>query len=252
MNLRISIIQTELIRQDKTACLKLFEDKIASIGETDLVVLPEMFSTGFDISNTDLAESIEGETMVCIKKWSKTYNTAICGSFFCVSENRFYNRFFFITPDGKSYFYDKRHLFIGDEKKIFTSGENRLIINYKGVRFLPVICYDIRFPIWCRNRDDYDVLICVANWPEVRRDAWTTLVRARAIENASYAVACNILGNDLHERYHSGHSLLVDYKGKTEDLENNDCCRTYTIDTERLAEFRKKFPVLNDRDTDEK
>ena len=173
--LRVSLIQTDIVWEDKRANL----DKCAAIlshitGDCDLVVFPEMFTTGFSMRAEDLAECIDGETITEVKKWSRNYNVAIAGSFIARAGNVCFNRGFFIEPDGSEHYYDKRHLFrMGEEGRHFVSGSEKLVVNYRGWNICLLVCYDLRFPVWCRNvGNEYDLLLFVANWPQSRSYAW--------------------------------------------------------------------------------
>jgi omega-amidase len=250
--MKITIIQPLTIWEDKLANFKKIEQIIANLSEvSDIIVLPEMFTTGFTLNAEMLAEEFNGKTLKWMSDLSVRTNFAVCGSFIIRSAGKFYNRLSFVTPDKETFYYDKRHLFsLGGENEIFTSGKTRQVINYKGIRFLPMICYDLRFPVWCRNRGDYDVMICVASWPEVRREAWNSLLKARAIENQCYVVGVNRTGTDNVGLNHAGDSVILDFMGKTIGKvdEYNEGSATVDISMSELQNFREKFPVWKDSD----
>lgn len=245
--MNISIIQQEIIWGEKTPNLKSFGNTLRSLfGKTDVAILPEMYSTGFCVDKPELAESTDGEAITLIKQLSKEGNMAIAGSFMAVENGKAYNRGFFCCPDGTIQFADKRHLFIGDEQKHFSPGNKHLDIMYKGVKFRLLICFDLRFPVWARNKTgkDYDVLIYTANWPKSRIYAWDVLTVARAIENQAYVAAVNAIGTDSYNVEHCGHSVIIDPRGKIltslEDFESG--VRSIDIDLEYLEHVRTRLP----------
>lgn len=251
-DLRISLIQSTIQWEDKQANLSHFGNLIKSLaGKSDIAVLPETFTTGFSM-NKALAETKDGTTINTIRDWAKNDNLAICGSFICREADHIYNRGFFITPEGDEYA-DKRHLFrLGDEHRSFSREEgNYPIFHYNGWNIRLIICYDLRFPVWIRNRNnEYDLLICSANWPASRANVWTTLLSARAIENLAYVCGVNRIGKDNQNLSHQGDSLLFDFKGEmiAEAPLNEEAVITHTINKEALLSFRKKFPVWKDSD----
>lgn len=217
---------------------------------SDLYVLPEMFSTGFCTHPEGIAETADCDTLRWMKDKAAATNAAIAGSI-AISENgKYYNRFYFVTPDGQVTHYDKKHLFTyGGEHERFTAGDCRVVVEFRGVRILLEICYDLRFPVWARNRKDYDMIIYVANWPSSRLSAWSALLVARAIENQCYVVGVNRVGTDPSCEY-AGGSVIIDPYGKTIaacELEK-ECEATAEIDMAQLKAFREKFPVLDDAD----
>ncbi len=219
--------------------------------DTELIVLPEMFSTGFTMNSARLAETTNGETINWLRNNARKWNTAFTGSIIVKENAGFFNRLIWMTPDGKFQFYDKKHLFrMGEEHQAFAAGSEKLIVNYKGWRFRPLICYDLRFPVWSRNRNDYDVLIYVANWPESRREVWKALLIARALENQCYVLGVNRIGVDANAISYSGDSMLIDSRGKiisaTKPYEES--LETVKISLNELNEFREKFPVHLDAD----
>lgn len=219
--------------------------------KTDVVFLPEMFTTGFSMNVSELAETIEGETVKWMKKRSAEHQLALCGSLIIQENDKFYNRSVFVEPSGEIHFYNKRHLFtMGNEESHFQKGTERLIVQYKGWRICPLICYDLRFPVWSRNRNEYDLLVYSANWPNARNDVWNTLLKARAIENQCYVVGVNRIGTDGNGIYYSGDSQVLNSKGKQieQSLSAQKELLSATLSFRELSDFRSKFPVLNDSD----
>ncbi|MCC8198312.1 MAG: amidohydrolase [Tannerellaceae bacterium] len=251
--LRISMIQAPIIWEDRTENLGYYGDLLKRIsGKTDIAVLPETFSTGFTMNVTAVADTMDGETLQTVKDWAKKYNTAITGSLIVSENNTYYNRAFFVTPDGEVWHYDKRHLFrMGQEDKSFSAGNQQLVVPYKGWNICLQICYDLRFPVWSRNVDNrYDLLIYVANWPEARRKVWKTLLQARAMENMAYVCGVNRVGVDGKGFNYRGDSLIYDPKGKklADVGKRKEVTRTCILDKNELDEFRRKFPAWKDAD----
>ncbi len=248
--MKIVILQTDIYWANPKKNLECAEEMLKKYAEVDLFVLPEMFSTGFCTQPQGIAEPVESESLVWMKRVAAERNCAIAGSVAIEDGGKFFNRFYFVHPDGLVQSYDKKHLFTyGGEHKQFTPGTERVIVSYKGVRFLMQICYDLRFPVWSRNRGDYDVALYVASWPVPRIEAWKALLRARAIENQCYVVAVNRVGEDPNCSYCGGSEVINPY-GKTiavcEDYKV--CGAEAVIDMDVLEDFRKKFPVLTDAD----
>ncbi len=253
MNMHISILQYPIIWADKQANLLLAEERIAALqGTTDLVVLPEMFSTGFCTDRPELAETSDGKTMQTVQNCAIRFQLAICGSFIATEKGKFFNRLFFVFPDGRTEFADKRHLFsMGGEDKFFSSGNKSLLVNYCGLNIRLLVCYDVRFPVWARNVENkYDLLIYVANFPARRITDWDILLRARAIENQAFVCGLNITGKDANGIEYNGHSILLDYKANEliTFVENETCTKSFELNTEGLYSYRKKFPVWKDAD----
>ena len=252
MDLSLSFLQADLLWEQKEENLQSIEKKILNHNsETDLIVLPEMFTTGFTMKPVVFFEKHIGDTVKRMQSWAKEKQAAIVGSLVVEEEGKYYNRLYFVKPDGEYSYYDKRHLFrMAGEDKHYTMGNSRLLVEYKGWKILPLVCYDLRFPVWARNDIDYDLLIYVANWPERRSQAWKTLLKARAIENLSYVLGVNRIGNDGNAVYHSGDSALINFKGekisKTKAHEEN--LETIRISRKELLDFRQKFPVHQDAD----
>jgi len=250
-NLKTTIIQTTLHWQNREANLKMFEDKINSISEeTDLIILPEMFTTGFTMEAEDNAEN-DDFTLSKIKNWASSKNAAICGSVIVEENNKYFNRLYFVKPDGSFKKYDKRHLFrMAGEDKNYSAGEKRLIVEYKGWKICPLICYDLRFPVWSRNiNNEYDLLIYVANWPAPRSMAWQTLLRARATENLAYCIGVNRVGEDNNGMDYCGNSSIIDFKGYSIfENEKEEVIHTEILSKQDLDNFRNKFPAHLDAD----
>ncbi len=251
--LTITLIQANLFWEDKVANLQMLTEKINKITEpTELVILPEMFSTGFSMQPEKLAENMEGDTIAWMRNIAATKKIILTGSLIIKEENKYYNRLIWMLPTGQYWHYDKRHLFaFANEHQHYTAGNKRLIAQVKGWKINLQVCYDLRFPVWARqaNAEEYDILLYVANWPERRSHAWKTLLTARAIENQSYVIAVNRVGNDGNNIYHSGNSLVIDalgnelyHKADAEDV------FTITLQKENLQETRNKFPFLKDAD----
>ncbi|MDR0232214.1 MAG: amidohydrolase [Dysgonamonadaceae bacterium] len=253
-NLQVSLVQSDIVWEDKSLNLKQYRNLLSNLsGKTDLAILPETFSTGFSMQNSHLAETNDGEIISEVKTWASSFGMAIAGSFFAKDEfGNIYNRGFFITPEGTSYFYDKRHLFrMGNEHEYFVAGQKQLIVPFKGWNISLIICYDLRFPVWSRNVDKaYDLLICCANWPEVRNSVWETLLKARAIENQAFVCGVNRIGEDGNQLKHQGNSMLINYRGEvlSEIALNKQSINTYSINKEELESFREKFPAWKDAD----
>ena len=251
--LRISMIQSDIIWENIEENICVYGKLLSCLaGKTDIAVLPEMCTTGFSFKTKDLAEANDGKTITGMKKYARDYNIAITGSFMASDNGNYYNRAFFLTPDGREYYYDKRHLFrMAGEDKYFSSGTKRLIVDYLGWKICLMVCYDIRFPVWCRNTDnEYDLLIYVANWPEARIDAWKTLLKARAIENMCYVCGVNRVGVDVNDVKHNGCSRIYSPKGeKVFETENNKISIiTGVLEREKLDSLRVKFPAWKDAD----
>jgi omega-amidase len=249
--MKIAIIQTDLIWENPKANRVQFEEKINAITQlVDLIVLPEMFSTGFTMFPESLAETMQGDTVNLMFNIAKDKNLAICGSIIIEENANYYNRFVFVHPNGKVETYDKRHLFsLAGEHEQYTQGTEKVIIQYKDWKICPQICYDLRFPVFSRNVEEYDLLIYVANWPKLRITAWDALLRARAIENMSFVVGVNRIGLDGNKHEYVGHSIVLDELGNLIlDANENEGVFISTLDKEKMLQTRKKLNFLNDRD----
>jgi omega-amidase len=249
--MKIAIIQTNLVWENPEANRKHFEQKINTINENvDLIVLPEMFTTGFTTNAEKVAEKMNGKTIDWLQKLARQKNCAITGSLIIEENNYYFNRSVFVVPTREIQTYDKRHLFtFGEEHKHFTAGEDKLIVEYKGWKICPLICYDLRFPVFARNVENYDLLLYVANWPITRINAWDSLLKARAIENVSYAIGVNRIGTDAKNLTYNGHSQVIDYMGNYRvEPQENEGVFIVTLDKKTMLEARNNFGFLNDKD----
>jgi omega-amidase len=271
MELKITTLQLDLVWENKTQNLHKIDEILRGVGETDVIVLPEMFTTGFSMTPEKWAEPMFGETFNWLKTKALEYDAAITGSFICEEKGQYFNRLIWIQPDGTFYKYDKRHLFsLAGEQHHYKEGIERITIEWRGWQICPLVCYDLRFPVWSRNTPQsqnsdfssqntegvqntptyYDVLIYVANWPAIRANAWKSLLVARAIENQSYVIGVNRVGYDGNQIWHSGDSAVIDFKGgiifETSEKEN---ISTTILNRGDLLKFRNKFGFLNDQDS---
>ena len=249
--MKVALIQSPLVWENPLSNRNYFEEKINSIADSvDLIVLPEMFSTGFTMNPAEVFETMEGKTILWLQSLAKAKNSAITGSLVIKENGNFYNRLLFVFPSGDIQFYDKRHLFtLAGEDKTYTPGRKKLIVEYKGFKICLLICYDLRFPVFSRNAEDYDVLLYVANWPKQRINAWDSLLKARAIENMSYTIGVNRVGTDNNFLEYNGHSQIIDFSGNyllEPQIDEEIYCTT--LHKSNLLEFREKFGFLNDRD----
>lgn len=249
--MKVAVIQSDIIWESPKANLEAFENKINSIEEeVDLIVLPEMFSTGFTMNPSTVAESMAGATVSWLMDLANLKNTAITGSVIIEENNKYYNRMLFVYPTGEIKYYDKRHLFsLAKEEDFFTAGREKVIVNYNGWDICLQICYDLRFPVFVRNVENYDLLIYVASWPKPRIMAWDSLLRARAIENLCYTIGVNRVGIDGNKLEYVGHSQAIDYLGNSiiEPFEN-ETISIFSIDKAIMLETRSKLNFLNDKD----
>ncbi|MCU0455853.1 MAG: amidohydrolase [Bacteroidales bacterium] len=249
--MRISVIQSDIKWENKHRNFRSYEKTFSSLPETDIILLPEMFTTGFTPHSSSQGEGPRGETHEWMTEMSRRYNTGICGSYIVIEGSSCFNRWVFVSPDGKTRHYDKRHLFkMNNVENDFTPGRKRLVFTFRGFRICPNICYDLRFPVWSRNRNDYDLLINAANWPSARRDVWLTLLRARAIENLCFVAGINRIGIDGAGIKYNGDSLILGPKGEKIAGAGKDRACTITADLSlpALKAFRKKFPAHLDAD----
>lgn len=250
-NLRVTLLQADLAWENKTANLLRFNEKLATIGtSTDLIVLPEMFTTGFSMNAVQMAESTQSATLEHLHRWAAAADAVVTGSFIAEENGKYFNRLVWMRPDGTYQLYDKKHLFTyAEEHLTYTAGTEKLIVELQGWKICPLICYDLRFPVWSRNTEDYDLLIYVANFPARRAEAWKSLLIARAIENQVYTIGVNRVGTDGKDIYYSGDSSLIDFEGKTlyraSHIED-----TFTAELSYAEQqsFRSRFAFLNDRD----
>ena len=248
--MNITILQTDIKWNDIKHNLSKIERDVIELENSNLVILPEMFTTGFNMNPSEVSETMEGETIQWMKKISNDKNFAICGSIIIKENGNFYNRFIWVEPNGVIKYYDKRHLFSYSGENInYTKGNKKLIIEYMGFKFLPLICYDLRFPVFSRNNEKYDVIIYVANWPTKRIDDWKKLLLARAIENQSYVFGVNRIGEDGNGLSYNGVSQIIEPNGNCMvTILDGDIKHTYTISKELINEVRSEFPFLKDKD----
>jgi len=257
-NLTITLIQTDVHWQDKDANLAMLEEKIWAIEEsTDVIILPEMFSTGFTMDVTGCSELMNMQTFKWMERMAVQKSAVVTGSFIVNDHGKYFNRLVWMQPDGEFISYDKRHLFrMAQEHYHFSAGNEFVIAIWKGWRICPLICYDLRFPSWSRNSYlieedilDYDLLLYVANWPIPRIGAWDTLLQARAIENLSYVAGVNRVGVDGNGILYNGHSMVVNYKGEIEHhMKATEGIHSHTLNGSDLLNYRKKFPAYLDAD----
>ncbi|HAH25395.1 MAG TPA: amidohydrolase [Prolixibacteraceae bacterium] len=250
--LHIALFQSDLVWENPKANRDVMDQWFQQVSLlTDIVFLPEMFTTGFSMNVAQLAETMEGETVQWMKKHCKEKQFALCGSLIIQEKEKYYNRLVFVEPSGEVHFYNKRHLFtMGGEESHFQQGTERLIVQYKGWRICPLICYDIRFPVWSRNCDEYDLLVYVANWPRNRDEVWNTLLKSRAIENQSYVAGVNRVGVDGQKIQYSGYSQVINAKGKSVATTNGgmEGMVEAEMSYSELEKFKITFPVLKDAD----
>ena len=261
--LRLSLVQTALVWENPKGNLQNFETLLFPLkGKTDLVILPEMFNTGFSMESSKLAEPVNGPTFRWMQKMATDLGAALVGSVITEEKGKYFNRLYWVKPDGSSDFYNKRHLFrMAGEHEHFAPGNKRLIVEYKGFKIMPLVCYDLRFPVWSRNQNqvnetrtqvkpEYDLLIYVANWPKPRTTPWSSLLVARSIENQAFVTGVNRVGVDGNGIEYDGASALIDPKGEViSDFQlGQEAIKTFTIKLDDLNAFREKFPVGLDAD----
>jgi omega-amidase len=250
--LKIALIQSNLVWENPKQNRKNFKEKIKDITKpVDLIILPEMFTTGFTMNALECAETMNGKTVLWLQKRAANKNAAIMGSLIIEEDGEFYNRLLFVHPNGHIDIYDKKHTFtLVGEDKVYTSGSQKLIVDYKGFKICPLVCYDLRFPVWARNVEDYDVLIYVANWPKPRIIAWDALLKARAIENMCYCVGVNRVGEDHQENEYSGKSAVYDILGNSISSikPNKEQTEIVILERNHINFYRNKLKFLNDKD----
>ena len=250
--MKIGLIQSSLTWENPKANRNHFEEKINAIAEkVDLIVLPEMFSTGFTMNPKAVFETMQGETIHWMQSLAKAKNCAITGSLVIKENDNFYNRLVFVFPSGEIQFYDKRHLFtLAGEDEVYTAGKKKLIVEYLGWKICPLICYDLRFPVFARNIEEYDVLLYVANWPKARIQAWDILLKARSVENISYTIGVNRIGLDANNHEYNGHSQAIDFLGNyLLEPQEADAVFIIELNKENLLDTRNKLGFLNDKDS---
>lgn len=250
-DLTVSIVQTKVFWGDVSANLKHLESIISDYKTSDLIVLSETFNTGFDMNPSGCAESMEGKTVTWMKQQASLLQTAICGSVIIEEDSNYFNRFILVYPSGKTSHYDKRHAFsMAGEDKVFQKGDSQVIWEINDWKINPLVCYDLRFPVWSRNTNDYDLLLYTANWPAKRIHHWTRLIQARAIENQCFVAACNRIGSDNNDIVYNGNSCFVDFDGEyLQTPSEEDVVISHTFSKAALKERRSQFPVLNDKDS---
>ena len=250
--LNIVGIQSGIVWEKPAANLEYFDQQISKLPSTvDLVILPEMFTTGFSMNPISIAETMEGPTVKWMVITAKIYSMAIVGSVVIKENDQYFNRLFFVHPNGHIETYDKRHLFtLAKENDQYTSGNERLIVLYKGWRICPLICYDLRFPVWSRNTNEYDLLVYVANWPSIRIHAWDTLLKARAIENMSYCIGVNRVGKDENGYEYNGHTAIYNFLGEklSRTIEGKENILQCVVSKNELQKIRQKLNFLEDQD----
>jgi len=253
-DLKIHLLQADLFWENKAKNLAIFDSMISNILQSDLIILPEMFSTGFTNNSKEYCEPMNGPTVEWMKKTAEAADSAICGSAIIQHDHHIFNRFLFIQPDGSISFYDKKHLFaMARENNYYAPGDSQILIEYKSWKICPMVCYDLRFPIWSRRRENdfnYDLLIYVASWPKARINAWTTLLKARSIENMSYCAGLNRIGSDHNKLEYPGASIVVDPLGKviSETDLNKEQVIEATLEKQILINNRLKLPFQSDAD----
>lgn len=249
--LDVAIIQTELVWQDAPANRALLQPLLWQASGADLIILPETFNSGFSMQSQQIAETMQGPTVQWLQQQAHQLGAVICGSMAVATDAGIYNRLLWVQPEGKIAYYDKRHLFrMAGEDLHYQPGQRRVIVEYKGFRLLLQVCYDLRFPVFSRNQNDYDAIIYVANWPAARSRIWSTLLQARAIENQAYVLGCNRVGQDGNGHGYSGDSVILNYLGESlADLPPGEAgvlrCR---LESSALQQFRQQFPAALDAD----
>ncbi len=247
--LKITIIQPDIIWENPGANLKKYSEMTADLESTDVIVFPEMFTTGFSMQPIILKEKMDGVAVNWMKKLASEKNAAVVGSLIIEDGDKIFNRAVWVFPDGKTVIYDKRHLFtMGQEHLFYSAGNKKTIVEYNGWKFCPLICYDLRFPVWARNTENHDVLLYIANWPAPRHHHWKSLLIARAVENQSYCIGVNRTGKDGNGLNYFGDSCLISPKGIAEFMGENESVKTFELSYTELMNYRKSFPLLEDRD----
>jgi len=248
--LNVSLIQADLVWENHKENLSNFDKLLTRLpDDTDVIVLPEMFTTGFSMNSKKMAETMEGVTMLWMQSNAKRYDAAITGSVVIHENGKYFNRLLWVNPDGSYEKYDKKYLFsLATEDDHYGAGKDRLIFEYKDWKICPLICYDLRFPEWARNTIDYDLLIYVANWPKTRADHWSTLLKARAIENQCFVIGVNRVGEDGNGLIYSGNTSLYNYNGdKLEEEIGSECVVSAEISKMPMLKYRENLPFLKDQ-----
>jgi omega-amidase len=250
-DLKIALVQSIQHWEDIPANLEMFDQKVKFLnGKADIIVLPEMFSTGFSMNPEKLAETMEGPAVAWMMQAAKSADAVISGSLIIKENGNYYNRLVWMKPDGSMEYYDKRHLFsMAGEEKIYTPGTKKLIVDVKGWKVCPMVCYDLRFPVWIRNAEQYDVLIFSANWPDRRIQHWRKLLQARAIENQCFVIGVNRVGKDGNDFEYRGHSMFIDTQGDIEiEIKDEEKTEIAVLKYDTLKFTRRYMPFLDDMD----
>lgn len=248
--LKVALVQSHLIWENPEGNRLLLEEKINSISDkTDVIILPEMFTTGFTMNPHKMEPSQGPKTVEWMQKLANEKDAALLGSIVYQEEDKFFNRLFFVEPNGTLHKYDKKHTFtLAGEDSVYESGKERVCIDYRGFRFFPLVCYDLRFPVWSRNTEGYDVLVYVANWPKPRISAWDALLKARAIENMAYSIGVNRIGADELGHEYAGHSAAYDVLGNQLAFSDKEEVLFVELEKEHIVSKREKLKFLQDRD----
>lgn len=249
--LRIALAQFDITWENRDVNIHHVESMLSFGENVDLLILPEMWSTGFSMQPEKIAEPHPGPALQWMQMTAQRLNLSLGGSISIVEDGKYYNRFYAVHSNSDYQYYDKRHLFsYGKEDDFYTPGHERIVFEIKGWKIMPVICYDLRFPVWCRNNLDYDVMVVVANWPTARIHHWDALLKARAIENQSYIAAVNRIGIDANGLHYPGHSCISDMNGNALlEMKDKEGLGVYTLDKEALDNYRTHFRFLQDRDS---
>lgn len=250
-DLKVALVQTNLQWEDRGANLEHLDHILGEIKEAvDLIILPEMFSTGFTMEADAFSEDMGGPSMQWMAEQATKHRTCVTGSLIIEEEGNFYNRLFWYREDGSYAYYDKRHLFtLAGEEKIYSPGKELISVELNGWKIRPLVCYDLRFPVWCRNDDNYDLMLFVANWPERRIDHWRALLIARAIENQAFVIGVNRVGDDGNEVYHNGNSMIISPSGKVLEEEiDNETIIIQHLKYDAITGFRSHLTALKDKD----
>lgn len=252
MNLTVTLVQPNLVWEQPEGNRELISRMLDGNQEaTDLILFPEMFTTGFTMNAVAMAEPLDGPSMQWMAELAVGRKSVVCGSLIISEAGKYFNRLVWMRPDGNYTCYDKRHLFsMAGEDKVFTAGKSRIVLELNGWAILPQICYDLRFPVWARNQDDYDVYLNISSWPKIRNRAWKTLIPARAIENQAYAIGVNRFGTDGNSIEHTGDSVVIDPLGEVvTEISGGAGLQTVSLNHDYLQELRHKLPFQADRDT---
>lgn len=250
--MKVALVQSSIVWENPKSNRNFYEEKIHALTEqVDLIVLPEMFTTGFTMNPSVVAETMQGETVQVLRSLAKAKKCAITGSLIIKEGKNFFNRLVFVFPNGELQFYDKRHLFtLAGEDKVYTPGKEKLIVDYLGWKICPLVCYDLRFPVFARNTENYDLLLYVANWPKPRINAWDILIKARSVENMCYTIGVNRVGLDSNNLEYIGHSQVVDYLGDSIlEPQESEAVFIVELNKDKMLETRKKLGFLNDLDS---